>query len=285
MLLLHFLRIFGRLWKKFATEGLFMKKLLVFLFVICNPFYIWSDVMNNQELLVFMTPIKSGQTNHLKESLLLKNIEETSFFQELGISKYYRWIQEIHQEHLLIHLMEGKDLQNSIALIREKIHQKNPIALQLQQLYQDALDIDLSENALPSPLELTGMLTVDIDEEKNSFIKEYAFVYPILPEKKDMLLKMFQDEATYYDEKLQNVYRYRGISKQKLWVQESPRSSFLVLYQEITGPVTEARKKFLNSKDEEFSKIRTAKFSEVTGLSYEDLLPKLESLYDNEVLR
>ncbi len=42
--------------------------------------------------------------------------------------------------------------------------------------------------------------------------------------------------------------------------------------------------KYLNSKEEEFNKNRSMEFSDVTGLSYEELLPKLESLFDTEIL-
>jgi len=95
---------------------------------------------------------------------------------------------------------------------------------------------------------------------------------------------MYQIKSEYWSQQVQDIYRYRGISKQQLWIQEVGSTSFLVIYQEITGPVTEARKKYLNSKEEEFSKNRSLEFSDVTGLSYEELLPKLESLFESEIL-
>jgi hypothetical protein len=95
---------------------------------------------------------------------------------------------------------------------------------------------------------------------------------------------MFQDKSTYWSQPYQDLYRHRGISKQQLWIQKEGKHSFLVIYQEITGPVTEARKKYRNSKKEKFSKARSMEFSDVTGLSFEELLPKLESLFDSEIL-
>ncbi|MBS0653515.1 MAG: hypothetical protein JSR39_08355 [Verrucomicrobia bacterium] len=116
------------------------------------------------------------------------------------------------------------------------------------------------------------------------FTKEYCFIYPILQDKKEKLRRMFQEESEYWSEQVQEIYRYRGISKQQMWIQEEGDASFLVIYQEITGPVAEARKKYLSSKQDQFAKKRAMEFSEVTGLSYEELLPKLESLFDDEVL-
>lgn len=138
---------------------------------------------------------------------------------------------------------------------------------------------------VPPLTELTSLLSVEVELQKDSFIKEYCFVYPIIPAKKGKLLTMYEDKAIYFSQQVHDIYQFRGISKMQLSIQESTEKPYLVLYQEITGSVNEARKKYLNSKDEEFVSNVTKNFSEVTGLSFEGLLPNLESLDDDEILK
>lgn len=233
--------------------------------------------------LVLMTPIKAGKTHLLKEPQFLID-EECLFFTEVGISMYHRWIQKIRDEDFLIHLIKGEDIGNSFKIIREKINQSDHAATQLQQLYKEALGIDLGEeDFIPSIYELTEMLDVEI-ENNNSYIKEYCFIYPIIPSKKEKLLQMYQDKDTYFNSQIQNIYRFRGISKIQFWIQESSERPYIMIYQEITGPVSDARDKYLDSKEDELSTRIAREFSDITGLSYEELLPTLESLVDFEVL-
>lgn len=253
-----------------------MKRLLIFLTILSCQFLIWGD---SREMFVFMTPISHGKTNLIRDEV------ETLSYPNLGISNYYRWIQKIHNQDFLIHFIKGKRAQKFFQIIQEKIEENDPIAIKLNEIYFDALHIDLKEGSfLPDLYELTEVLDMGIEQEEESLIKEYCFIYPILPHKKEKILKMYQDVAEYHDEQIQDIYRYRGISKIRFWIQETDGQSFLVVYQEIIGPVNEARKKFLSSKNEELSHAKTKEFVDVTGLSYEELLPQLESLFDSEIL-
>ncbi len=114
--------------------------------------------------------------------------------------------------------------------------------------------------------------------------KEYCFVYPVLPSKKEKLLELYEDKAIYSSKPIQNIYRFRGIDKTQLWLQESSENIFVIVYQEIIGSVAIARDKYLNSKEDALSKYLADLYSEITGLPYEKLLPSLESLDDAEVL-
>ena len=234
--------------------------------------------------LVFTTPIPAGKTNLLKEFPFTAE-EEHLFFSQLGITKYRRWIQKIHDEEFLIHLVEGTDPAHSFKLLREKIIQNDPAALKLQHYYKDSLEMDIGRKAFfPNYFELTSLLSIDIENKGDSPVKEYCFIYPLIPSKLHKLLKMYREKAVYHSEEIQEILRFRGISKNQLWVQESGERSFIVIYQEITGPVVDARNKYLSTKEDAHSNYIAKEFSDITGLSYEDLLPKLESLFDSEIL-
>lgn len=262
-----------------------MKKIVVLLFLAFCQFSLWGDQMSCPTLFVFAGPIEHQRTNFLKESQVLNSKEQALFFQDIGISTYCHWIQKIQDRDFLIHLLKGDDLMKSFELLKNKISQKDETAIQITQFYREALGVNLQgKDFFAGMKELTPMLHIDIPKEEGVFTKEYCFIYPILPSKEEKLQKMFQSKSEYWSEQVQDIYRHRGISKQQLWIQEEESSSFLVIYQEITGPVAEAREKYLNSKEEEFNKNRAMEFSDITGLSYEELLPKLESLFDSEVL-
>jgi hypothetical protein len=259
-----------------------MKKVIVLLLSIVCQFSLWGA--EPVQMFVFATPIEDGKRELIKGSEIFNSQEESLFFQGIGISVYNRWIQNLQGQDFVVHLLKGVDLDRSFELLQSKIQQSDPIAGRINEFYNVVLGLDPSDPGFALDVkDLTSLLQVDMEREE-FFTKEYCFIYPIRQDKKDMLLRMFGKESEYWSEQVKEIYRYRGISKQQLWIQEEGDASFLVIYQEITGPVTEARKKYLNSKQDEFAKKRAMEFSEVTGLNYEDLLPKLESLFDAEVL-
>jgi hypothetical protein len=262
-----------------------MKKMVVLFTLIFCQIFLWGNAMSGQTMFVFVAPVEYEKTNLLRESPFLNSKEHALFFQNLGISTYCHWVQKIQDRAFLMHLCKGDDVMKSFELLKSKIQLNDETAIQINRLYLETLDIDLRQKDFFADVrELTPMLQVDVEKEDGYFTKEYCFIYPILPFKEEKLQKMFQEKSEYWNQQAQDIYRHRGISKQQLWIQETENASFLVIYQEITGPVTEARKKYLHSKEEQFSKNRSMEFSEVTGLSYEELLPKLESLFDSEIL-
>ncbi len=261
-----------------------MKKLAVlFSLIFC---YFSLSAYAESQTLVFATPIEAGKTNQLKKAVLRQGKEQALLFQNLGIATYDRWIQQLQGQDFLIHLVKGEDLVKSFELLKGKIKQEDRTARSLNQLYLETLGVDLEEkNFFAAINALSPMLQVDMEGEEDTLIKEYCFIYPLLPQKKDVVLKMYHEAFDkWWNPQVHEIYRQRGISKQQLWIQDNGDASFLVIYQEITGSVREARKKYLSSKEEELSKSRAMKYSEITGLSYEDLLPKLESLSDSEIL-
>lgn len=208
---------------------------------------LWSDP------LVFATPVESDKAELLLP--LIETGEGILSFEQMGI---YRWVQKIQNRDFLLYLLKGDDVEKSLELLKSNSLVKN---------------IELRE--------LTPLMNVEIENEEGEAKKEYCFIYPILPSKIKKLEKMYQEPSEYFSEQIQNIYRYRGISKMQMWIQEE---SFLVIYQEITGSVKEARKKYLTSKEEDLSKTRALEFSDITGLCYEELLPQLTSLFDLEIL-
>jgi len=257
-----------------------MKKAVIFLLSIVCQLSLWGA--DPVKMFVFATPIEDGKRELIKESDIFNSQEETLFFQSIGISMYNRWIQNLQDQDFVIHLLKGDDLDRSFELLQSKIEQNDPIASRINQFYNTVLGLDPSDPGFALDVkDLTRLLQVEME---GAFTKEYCFIYPILQDKKEMLRRMFGEESEYWSKQIQEIYQYRGISKQQLWIQEEGDASFLVIYQEITGPVAEARKKYLNSKQDELARKRAMEFSEVTGLSYEDLLPKLESLFDAEIL-
>lgn len=246
------------------------------LWVVYSYAPVWGSTQR-----VFVSAMDSNQSHQLKESQFLGSDAEQMLLKEVEIEKYLRWVQKVQGKEFLVHFLEGRDLEKSFEVLRNKIKEGIPEALEFQAFCHSTLDLDLDN--IPIPSELTELLHVDIDGE-NAIKKEYCFCYPILPAKKDKLLKLFEKKSEYFDQRAQDAYAYRGIGKQKLWLQEIGSELFLVIYQEIVGPVTDARERYLTQKTEEFSKRRSKKMSEITGLSYEELLPHLESLSDHEIL-
>lgn len=249
--------------------------------------------MSKQTMTVFMTPILPGKAGMLREPSF-SNDELVQLFSKIGIFKYHRWIQKIHHDEFLIHQIESNDIPSSFHKLRELINSKDRIATELYQLYQDSLGVDLLEQHLiPNNKELTELITMGIQNENGALIKEYCFVYPIQPSKKQKLIDLYDDKIlskTYrdlndYTEQVRSIYRSRGVSKNQLWIQEGKDGSFIVVYQEITGPVSEARDTYLNVRDNELAAFLAVEFSDITGLSFEELLPNLESLVDSEILR
>lgn len=239
--------------------------------------------MNDQIKLIFATPIMNGKADLLTD-FPCSQVEESQLLSDIGISKYCRWVQNIRGEKLLIHLIEGENPSKSFEALREKTIQGDPTAIKFQNLYLEVLGKDLGKKEfLPKTVELTEMLSVDI-ENSHSFTKEYCFVYPLISSKKDKLLYLFREKEIYDSEMFQNIRKFRGVAKQQLWIQESEDNSYIVMYQEIAGPVSDSRDKFLNSKEDSLSNFLAMEFSDISGLSYEELLPKLESLADAEVL-
>lgn len=254
-------------------------KIFLLAFFCCQTL-LGEEFMIKDTMLVFMTPIQEGKADVLKENVFSN--DEESLFSELGISKYHRWIQKIHEDYFLVHQVEGQNPQKSFAALHDMISSNDSRAIALQELYRDTLGIDIQlENWIPEVEELIEPLSIDIENSKDASPKEYCFIYPIIPSKKDKLLELYQDKAVYNCQQIQNIYQYRGISKTQLWIQ----GSYLIIYQEIIGPVTEARDKYLNSKEDALSRYLAEVYSEITGLSFEKLLPALESLDDAEVLK
>ncbi|HEY4831028.1 MAG TPA: hypothetical protein VIH61_00490 [Waddliaceae bacterium] len=239
--------------------------------------------MGKENTLVFVTPILDGKTNTLKEQLFYS--DEEALLRDLKVSKYHRWIQSINDTYFLVHQIEGENLQQSFDSLKEKISQGNSTAIGLQNLYKDSLGIDIEkDNWIPQLNELTEFMDMHIENLNGDSSKEYCFVYPVLFSKKEKLLKLYEDKAVYYSEPIQNIYRFRGIDKTQIWLQESFGNIFIVVYQEIIGSVAIARDKYLNSKEDALSKYLANLYSEITGLPYEQLLPSLESLDDAEIL-
>lgn len=219
----------------------------------------------------------------MKEKLFYS--DEEALLKDLEVSKYHRWIQSINDSYFLVHQIEGKNLQKSFESLKEKISQGNFTAIALQNLYKDSLGIDIDRDSwIPQLNELTEFIDMHIENLNEYSSKEYCFVYPVLPSKKEKLLKLYEDKAVYHSEPIQNIYRFRGIDKTQLWLQESFGNIFLVVYQEIIGPVAISRNKYLNSKEEALSKHLADLYSDITGLPYEQLLPSLESLDNAEIL-
>ena len=240
--------------------------------------------MGKDNMLIFMTPIAEGKTTTLKENISLE--KDKSLFADLGISKYNRWIQTINGSDFLIHQFKGENLEMSFESLKNKIVQENPSALALQNLYQDTLSVDIGDNHwIPQRKEVTELLDMHIERNNADSSKEYCFVYPVLPSKKGKLLELYADKSVYNSKEIQNIYRFRGIDKIQQWLQEANGTIFLVVYQDIIGPVADARNKYLDSKEEALSRYLADIYSEVTGLSYENLLPTLESLDDAEILK
>jgi hypothetical protein len=240
--------------------------------------------MDKKNTLFFVTPIIDGKENTLKEKLFCS--AEKVLFENLGIARYHRWIQSIKDSYFLVHQIEGEDLQGSFESLKEKISQGNCTAVALRNLYKDSLGIDIEkDNWIPQVNELTELMDMHIENLNGDIAKEYCFVYSILPSKKEKLLKLYEDKAFYNSESIQNIYRFRGVDKTQLWLQESSEGIFLVVYQKIIGSVATARDKYLNSKEDALSKHFADLYSEITGLSYEQLLPSLESLDEAEILK
>lgn len=262
-----------------------MKKALVLLAIILCHVSIWADTQ------VFMTPIEQDKVEVLQNSKLFNSPEEQQLLKDVGLSKYYRWIQNIQNQNVLIHLVQGQDLSQSFDNIKDQIAAKNPTALKLQELYIKTLDCDLGkDNFLRNNHPITQMITFEKEDPKNS--KEYAFVYPLIPNKMEELRDLFQGPNKYPTKQDEEIARARGIAKMQIWMQNQGDKPYLVIYQEIQGPVSEAREKFrehikkidLSPENANIEAQRTKAFANVTGLSYEDLLPKLQSLQDKEVL-
>lgn len=252
--------------------------------LVCCHLFLWEEVlMGKENTLVFVTPILDGKTNALKEKLFCS--DEEALLRDLEVSKYHRWIQTIKDSYFLVHQIEGENLQQSVESLKEKISQGHSTAIALQNLYKDSLGIDIErDNWIPQLNELTEFMEMHIENLTGDSSKEYCFVYPILPSKKEKLLTLYEDKAVYHSEAIQNIYRFRGIDKTQLWLQESFGNIFVVVYQEIIGSVAIARDKYLNSKEDALSKSIADVYSEATGLPYEQLLPSLESLDDAEIL-
>src|ERR1700733_3764073 len=257
---------------------------LFFATLVCCHLFLWEEVlMGKENTLVFVTPILDGKTNTLKEQLFYS--DEEALLRDLKVSKYHRWIQSINDTYFLVHQIEGENLQQSFDSLKEKISQGNSTAIGLQNLYKDSLGIDIEkDNWIPQLNELTEFMDMHIENLNGDSSKEYCFVYPVLFSKKEKLLKLYEDKAVYYSEPIQNIYRFRGIDKTQIWLQESFGNIFIVVYQEIIGSVAIARDKYLNSKEDALSKYLANLYSEISGLPYEQLLPSLESLDDAEIL-
>lgn len=262
-----------------------MKKLLVSILLSYGAFSLWGDDVPDQTKLVFMSRIDPAKKELVKQAASAKGTAERLFLEELGITNYRRWIQDIKENQFLIHFIEGDNLDTSLELLREKIYQGDPFAIQLYLLYQNVLGVDLGHDSIRSSVhELTELLEVNVEKEPETLIKDYCFIYPILPGKKEKLLKLFVNKEQFFSQEMQNICSSRGVSKCQYWLQESSQGSFLVIYQEIIGPVVNAREKYLDARDEEFNREMAEIFMDITGLSYEELLPKLESLFDGEIL-
>ena len=259
-----------------------MFRFLVVTLFCCH--FICGEEMSAQKNVVFMTPVIEGKTDKLKQTIYDAD-QEANFFSEIGISKYRRWIQKIHDDFFLIHHVEGTNPVKSLEILSQKIIENDPIAIYLHSLYKEALGIDLlQENLIPQMVELTEVVCVDVEHDSGTLIKEYCFVYPLIPSKKEKLFQIYQDKAVYLSEQMQELRRFRGVSKQQMWIQESAEKPYIVVFQEITGSVNDARNKYLSAQNEELSSHIAREHSDITGLSFEELLPILESLDDNEVL-
>lgn len=276
---------FKLFYNQYDENEVFVMLKLFFITFFCCHLFCWEEVlMGKENRLVFVTSILDGKTGALKAKPFYD--EEEALFKDLEISKYHRWIQTINDRYFLVHQIEGKNLQQSFTSLKEKISQGNSTAIALQSLYKNALGIDIeSDNWIPQLNELTEFMDMHIENLNGDSSKEYCFVYPILPSKKEKLLELYEDKAFYNSKPIQNIYRFRGIDKTQLWLQESSGNIFVIVYQEILGSVAIARDKYLNAKEDALSKHLADLYSEITGLPYEKLLPSLESLDDAEILR
>ena len=155
---------------------------------------------------------------------------EISFWTHLAMPGFESWLQPNPQGNFMIHCLEGDSLEKIFKGLREKITEKNPIALGLQSFYLNVFGKDYSlPEAKPRIECVQDTIVSSITPEK---VLKKAFFFPLLKHKEKEHRQFRKEAMGEKRERHEASMRAFGVSRLTVWLQEDALGKNMIVYTE-----------------------------------------------------
>lgn len=183
----------------------------------------------------------------------------------LHVESWQQWIQE---EKLCIHCIHYEDPNKFFISFQNLLAQGNS--------YAQLLDKTFSLAQLSFHLEKVLDLMIDPTPDTGGY--DFCYALPLLPQHlenhRDYCRKAMHEKK----EQTIAVCKDFGMIFMKKWIQISQEGMYILYYQKMRSPLEKERKSFLALKDNPKALEATRSLREQTGLSFEELCPKVTCL-------
>lgn len=221
--------------------------------------------------LAFIETIEAGS---LQNQLNYSESDKRDFQQALGVDCWQIWIQEgPRNEHFCIHYIECRSPSELTNAFKNQLVCENPYALWLQAVFQTYLPFEYS---LTQPeIKVGEVLDLPIDPSYSSRGYDFCYLLPLLPGKLEDHKEYCRLAMNEKREATIAACKAFGMIHLKKWIQESTDKQYVLYYQKMREPAEEARQAFLALKDQPKALQATQTLREQTGVSFEELSPKV----------
>lgn len=229
---------------------------------------------------LYASRVIEGKTEKILEKMARKAGSKLGPLCNLvGIYDWKPWLQHYHGTDYFIHGIQGAPLHEIHQTFRRLILEGNPHACELHRYYLDVIGKDYSKEGMTPKLEKVFDWNFRLDPKRllEHPPVEYGFMYRmILPQDQTKeIVEQVRQSVERNWEKAQESSSLRGVVSQTTWLQYDEDELLMIIHQSITGALDASREAYLSLKDDPFTQERMDRFSQLTGLSYEEMVPEL----------
>lgn len=196
------------------------------------------------------------------------------------------WIQQFANEDLHIMLLKSPEPMDANSLhqrFRDCCERDNLYAKEVRNTYIEAQNMNFCQREAYADLTPVPSTSASFSEEEleGKTISEFAFAYPLLPGQKERVQaynqKVVEDPELYAH--FSKLRKKLGIVEKNMWIQSGFGRDFLVVQEKLIDPLDQVCDTYLKAtKERGIMEEYTQLYYEATGLTVEEMLPKLEAL-------
>ncbi|NGX56796.1 MAG: hypothetical protein K1060chlam5_01042 [Candidatus Anoxychlamydiales bacterium] len=244
---------------------------------------------------VYAYPILPGKTETLRQiyqDQRKKTIEDNfkqdrlAYNKEMGWEIASAWIQHLPGEDWHILFIKSKEpivAENLCSKFRKLCEKGSKTANTIRSSYIETCGRDFCN--LSSWVTFEPVLDIQVpfspEELEGRIITEYAYILPILPNKKEAFVKYLRENITNQEKYryFQEVRKKVGIIEWQMWIQHDFERDVLVMRSIELDTISDFCNAWNNiRKNEEAMREHTEITASATGLSPKDLIANLEKL-------
>lgn len=220
------------------------------------------------------TLIEQLELSHPQQQHFYSELDKIEFQQKLGLNCWQLWIQEgPGDQYFCIQYLECQNPIQLSEVFKNEWRNQNGYALWLNHLFQTYFSC--YSHLMNLSLKIEQVLDLPIHSHP---IEGYDFCYmlPLLPQKLEEHKEYCRLAMSDKKESTIAACKAFGMIHLQKWIQETSSQYYVLYYQKMTQPSEKARQAFLALKDNPKALQATQTLREQTGLSFEELSPKVE---------